>query len=55
MIIIFRRVAEISERIFKVSLGYLGFISVVCYNFLALINVRSVYNIGSNGDVVCVQ
>lgn len=55
VIIILRGVAEISERIFKVSLGHLGVISVVCYNFLALINVRSVYNIGSNGNAVCVQ
>lgn len=55
MIIILRGVADISERMSKVSLGHLGVISVVCYNFLALINVRSVYNIGSNGDAVCVE
>jgi len=55
VIIILGGVADISERISKVSLGHLGVISVVCYNFLALINVRSVYNIGNNGDAVCVQ
>jgi hypothetical protein len=55
VIIILRVVADISERISEVSLGHLSVISVVCYNFLALINVRSVYNIGSNGDALCVQ
>jgi hypothetical protein len=55
VIIILRGVADISERISKVSLGHLGVISVVCCNFLTLINVRSVYNIGSNCDAVYVQ
>jgi hypothetical protein len=55
VIINLRGVADISDRISKVSLGHLGVISVVHYNFLALINVRSVYNIRSNGDAVYVQ